>query len=125
MVAQWNIHKEFEPNFVAYIQKYLDQDHGRSGWEGYDFSLEHMRNIHADLFGKAFDENDIKFIRSVSSPVSLYGVTNQVSRRSSKIRDEYIVDQIVKHINDGYSLFVQFGGSHAVVQRPYLEEFLD
>lgn len=125
MVAQWSIHKEFEPDFVIYINKYLDTDHRRSGWEGYDFSLQHMRDVHADLFGKVFDENDIKFIRSVSSPVFLHGVTNRVSRRSSEIRDEYIVDQIIKHMNEGYSLFVQFGGNHAVLQKPYLEELLD
>lgn len=125
VVLQWNNHQDPKPEFKEYIGNYLAQDKKRSGWDDFDFSLEHMMKIHENIFNGVFDCTDVSFLRKVSGPVYLDTVVNQVSRKSSEIRDEYIVSQITEYVENGYSLFIQFGGSHAVVQRRYLEEILD
>ncbi len=125
VVLQWNRYQVPKPEFTEYLGKYLARDKRESNWNDFDFSLEHMMIIHQDLFGTQFDQHDHMFFKKVSTPVHLHTVVNRVSRTSSEIRDEYIVSQIAKYMENGYSLFVQYGGSHAVVQHEYLKEILN
>ncbi len=122
---QWNhLSSDTRQPFRKYMEVYLNQDARRSDWADYDFSFDHMLEIQKNLFDEDFCEGDTQFWSTITNPYMLVSRINKVSRRSSEIRDEYIVREIVKKMNEGYSVFVNFGGSHAVVQEPYLKELL-
>ncbi len=122
IVLQWGRKTYPKPNFVEYITRYLNNDKKESGWDDYDFSLEAMKNIHSKLFEVPFDENNTDFFYDVSNPVVIKNDINKVSAASSIVRDQYIVNEIQKYINDGYSIFAEYGCSHVVMQEPALKE---
>ena len=66
--------------------------------------------------------NDTDFFSKVSNPTKDMSVINAVSRASSTIRDTYIVEQICKYVADGYSIYLQLGCTHAVMQESLLRE---
>lgn len=124
VVHQWGNKHDPKPDFEEYIKHYLEGDERNSGWSDFDFSLEAMKKIHDGIFQAGFDERDTKFFYDAINPVVIQTVLNRVSRMSSEIRDTYIVGEIKKYINDGYSIFAQFGCSHVVMQEPLLKEIL-
>jgi hypothetical protein len=83
-----------------------------------------MKKIHKELFSTDFDEKDANFFYSIANPIELNSVVNEVSRISSQIRDQYIVQKIKDYIDDGFSVFAQYGYSHVVMQESALEKFL-
>lgn len=122
---QWTRTEKPRMLFSKYMQRYLDADKKRSGWRRYDFSLAHMKRIHKKLFGTIFSEKDTQFLEKASDPYGPFSIVCRVACASSRIRDEYIVQKIVAYTRKGYSIFVHYGGSHAVVQRPLLAELLN
>ena len=48
-----------------------------------------------------------------------------VLRAISFKREDYIVGEILRYIENGYSIFVEYGESHLVVQEPLLREILE
>jgi hypothetical protein len=81
-----------------------------------------MKKIHKELFNREFDECDTQFFYDASNPVVIKSDVNKVSAGSSIIRDEYIVNQIQRYMNAGYSIFAEYGCSHVVMQEPRLSE---
>jgi len=124
LVAQWWRKQEQRPEFEEYINPYLKRDKETSGWNDFDFSLDNMKKVHKKLFGIDFDLNDKKFFQDITTPVILKTVINKVCRTCSTMRNEYIVNEILKYWNQGYSIFVEYGASHAVIQEPLLREKL-
>jgi len=124
VVHQWNRKKDPKPDFTEYIHRYLEQDKNTSGWPDYDFSLDHMIRLHNQFFNSDFDSSDKQFFYDVSNPIVITCEINKVSAMSGIIRDQYIVKQIKKYIDDEYSIFAQFGASHVVMQEPALRRFL-
>lgn len=124
IVHQWSRKQDPKPNFEQYISKYLEGDRRESGWTDFDFSLEAMKKIHANLFENSFDENDADFFYSIINPIVPKSIVNEVSRMSSDIRDKYIVDEITKYISNDYSIFAQYGCTHVIIQEPLLREIL-
>ncbi len=125
VVLQWGRKVDPKPDFTEYITQYLNNDKEKSGWNDYDFSLEAMIKIHEELFKNQFNENDTNFFYNVSNPVVIKSEVNKVSALSSVVRDEYIVNEIKKYINEGYSIFAEFGCSHVVMQEPLIIELLE
>lgn len=123
VVHQWH-RKNPQPNFEEYINRYLEDDKKQSGWTDFDFSIDAMKKIHTDIFHTEFDIHDTDFFYNAGNPTKGLSVVNAVSRASSAIRDEYIVEQICKYVKDGYSIYLQFGCTHAVMQEPLLRELL-
>jgi hypothetical protein len=93
-------------------------------WAGYDFSLEHMKVIHKNIFSRDFDENDIDFIKSIVNPMTDKSIINNVARDCSVYRNIHIVYKIIELWNENKSIFVVFGLSHAVLQEPALKHLL-
>lgn len=125
MVLQWGKNNDPKPDFIKYINGYLDNAKKKSDWSDYDFSLDNMKRIHSELFAYSFDENDTDFFYNVSNPVVIRSEINKVSAASTVIRDEYIVGQIDRYINEGYSIFAEYGCSHVVMQEPLLRELFE
>ena len=124
VVHQWIRKQDPKPDFEGYINDYLKRDEIESEWDGFDFSLDAMKKIHSDLFNTEFDEKDTKFFYDVTNPVKIQCVVNKVSRASSEIRDKYIVEKICEFVSKGYSVYLQYGATHAVMQEPLLKELL-
>lgn len=125
IVYQWTQNHDPKPDFVEYMKKYEVMDQETSQWTDFDFSLEAMKKVHAEFFDTPFDQTDWRFFYDVVNPISTKTIFNSISRISTEIRDTYIVKEIEKYIKDGYSVFVEFGASHAVVQEPLLREMLE
>lgn len=121
-VHQWCRLKEPRPDFESYINQYVEMDRVRSGWADFDFSIDGMKKIHTNMFGTSFDENDFDFFTKTVNPIDEGSVINNVSKCSGMIRDEFIVKEIQRYMADGYSIYVQFGSSHAVMQEGVLRE---
>ncbi len=100
-----------------------------TGWEDFDFNVEHFKSIAQKIWGSDFDiesENLGMLIRPNSGESKDYKETviNKIAEASWRFRDEYIVGEIVKAFQKYKRLFVVYGFSHAVVQEPALRQLL-
>lgn len=124
-MPQWINTVGSKPNFEEYMGSHLERLKQGSWWENYDFSISHIKKIHKDIFGKEFDPNDARFFSRITDPVHAEeSVINKISNTISRGRDEYIVQEIKKYMDDGYSVFSHFGFTHPIVQEPLLKEIL-
>lgn len=122
-VAQWN-RMEQKPTLERYITKTLERYRAHLRWDGFNFSMENMKKIHRKLFGTKFDRNRRDFIDNLTNPTITDTVTNRVSCESGILRDTYIVDQIKTYWEQGKSLFIVYGKTHAIVQEPAIKAAL-
>ncbi len=123
VVHQWN-RKNPKPDFEEYMSRFLQNDKYESGWNEYDFSITHMKEVHENIFGTKFDEHDMMFFYNAVNPVDLNYITNKYSRAMGINRDAFIVKTLIDEWNKGNSIFVVFGSGHALTERKALEEFL-
>ncbi|MEK7063576.1 MAG: hypothetical protein AAB955_02725, partial [Patescibacteria group bacterium] len=121
---QWTQMLEPREPFDVYKRRFLHYEEERSGWADFDFSLEAMLKLHREMHGKELDLTDTDFLYDLNNPVDLKTKNSHVSRAESIIRDEYCADAIAGYIKKGTSVFVHFGGTHAVMQEPHLRELL-
>ena len=120
-------HRFMEPriDFSKYINNYLNKLSKHADWKDYDFSIDNIKRIHENIFGKKF-ENDLSLFKSITDPYfSDDNVVVRVIRQISHEREIFIVGEILRFIKSGYSIFVEYGGSHLVVQEPLLREMLE
>ncbi len=122
-VDRWNqFHTDVD--FETFIKPYLERDKRVSDWDNFEFSLDHMRLVHQQLFGSEFDPRDAKFFSCIISPARDDTMINNVARESSAIRDAHIVRKITQLWRDGYNIFVVYGKGHVLTQKPILEQIL-
>ncbi len=124
IVHQWGKRLDPKPEFNKYIIQFLERDRKQSGWNDFDFSLENLKTIHKKLFNTEFDLSNLNFFRELVTPVELKTVINKVSRASGDIREAHIIKEIYKYWKDEYSIFIEYGSGHAVIQEPLLKEML-
>jgi hypothetical protein len=122
VALQWQRLAQPRMQFDQYIQAFLNADKKYADWEGYDFSLEHMKLLHQQFTGKEIDLSDEVIFYDQSNPANSKSVGGMVA--SNTVRDEYIAAQIVSKIKSGTSVFAIYGGGHVVVQEPLLRELL-
>ena len=123
-VDQWTRKAEPRLDLEIYIESFLRADARGSGWNDFDFSFANMKAIHHRLFGTEVDPSAEDFWYSVTNPVSGPSVINQVAGACSHFRDEHIVKEIVQRMQNGESIFAQYGYSHVVMQEPLLRALL-
>jgi len=90
---------------------------------GLDYSLDHLTQIAGSILGRAVDPSDPEWSK-LADPVSQSNVTNKVARATSISRDQTVVRNIVAATRAGKSVFIVFGGTHAVMQEPALRAAL-
>ncbi len=123
-IPQWHRHQNPKLDFEKYINVYLEGQRKSSGWVDFDFSLDSMKKIHKEIFETNFNQDDVEFFSSITTPVELRTVVNKVARSCSNIRNVHIVSEIQKYLNNGYSVYVQYGCTHAIMQEPLLRELI-
>ncbi len=112
---QWN-QMDTRSEFETYISSFLEANTKNSGWDNYDFSIEHMKEIHQQIFGSTFKEDDENFFHDIINPTTSFSIINEVSRADDEgVRDIYILSEIEKHWKEGKSLFIIYGQQHAVI----------
>lgn len=87
-------------------------------------NLDNMRQVHADMFGGEIREHDLAFFDVVTGTNYYPTAINQIARDCAVIRDAHIVQQIKQAWDEGKSVFVVFGATHAVIQEPALRKLL-
>jgi hypothetical protein len=120
---QWNRGDKGKP-FGDYLEPYLDPYRAQAGWDGYDFSLTHVRALLQGLLGREFDEHDSAFFYRQINPSIFETRFNQLSRDIDVYRDTAVVKEIVTRFRAGESLFIVFGCGHAVVQERAIRTLL-
>jgi hypothetical protein len=58
------------------------------------------------------------------NPNNIGSRINEIARKTSDVRDENILNEIVKYWSEGKSVFVVFGSGHLIIQEPALREIL-
>lgn len=121
---QWNRYLK-KPDFKMYITDSLKNDKKNSGWTDFDFSIENMLRIEKSMFNRNFDQNDKDFYYNVTNPTTNFSRINELSKfEDSGFRDPYILSQIEKYWNNGQSLFIVYGCSHAVMHEQAINHLL-
>lgn len=106
--------------FSEYSQAYLDWYKEVYGWVDYDFTLDHMIEIHNKNHDHEFDINKCRHcVYLDTSPID-----NKVSEAQSNLRDVAIVKGILKSWNEKKSIFIVYGSGHALTQELALKELL-
>jgi hypothetical protein len=104
---------EPKPDFMEYLESFA----GGNGTTAQKF-LE----LYKKEFGKNFDLNDN--LNSLIDPNKTGTRLNEISRTMSNLRDEKIVEEIVKYWKEKKNILVVFGNGHLVIQKPALEVLL-
>lgn len=94
----------------------------QTGWSDFDFSFEHFNNLAIQMWGEDYDLSSGSLLHP--SPQGNVTVINKISRNTVEFRNEYMVGEIIKVLQQYKRLFVVYGFSHAVIQEPALRALL-
>lgn len=120
-IGWWNRFSE-KPDIKLQANKMLELMKNAYEWGDVNFSIERMESIHEELFGKPLPWDDTQWIYDITTPTPTDYITNQLSRRSGELRDEYILKQIEQYWQAGKSPFAVFGSAHAIILEPALKK---
>lgn len=117
-VTHW--HKLAEkPGFESYLSDYLARYDNKLGWQDFDFSIQHMIDVHNNKHDHEFDKKNYRCFYKDSNPFD-----NEISRESSLIRNIYMTWEIKRYWDEGKNIFIVYGSGHALTLEPALEELL-
>lgn len=109
-VSQWNRIPEPRPPFEHYVQ---------------GFSIEELKRLHSKITSTEFNENDRELFDLLSNPTKLNNPLYKLIRAFGVYRNAYIVQEIEKTWKEGKSMFIVYGGSHAILQERALRTLLN
>ncbi len=112
-------------SFENYAQGYVDREKRRFGWDDYDFSLDHMKEVHSSIYDQDFDINNERLIRNAANPAIWQTVINELSREVSIARDVYIIEKIREYWLKGFNIFVVYGSGHAIIEEPDIRNIVN
>jgi hypothetical protein len=120
-LAQWHRHDPLPDygQYFAFVEQWPRQ-YGLSG----SLFLTDLETIHEKMTGQPFDRNQADYFYKLSDPHEQLTATNDISRRCTKLRDEYIVGQIKEYWDEGKSIFAVYGFSHVIAQEDELKRLL-
>lgn len=115
-------HVDPKPNFEKSAKIWCENQKARKIWEGTEISLPKLKELYKKIIGKDFNEkenlNDLVNPNKTKTPI------NRIARVQSDLRDANIAAEIVRHWNEGRSIFVVFGCGHLIIQEPALRKLL-
>ena len=118
-VAQWHSYLE-RPDFEKYTERLLKEYKNILNWKGFDFSLNHMIQLHDKFHNHKFDKENYDCFYNDSNPIN-----SEVSAASSGYRNTYIVKEILMLWNNGRNIFIGYGSGHAITLEPALKILLN
>lgn len=93
-------------------------------WKDFDFSFKSFKKIHRHYFNKDLQKDDEDFFAEITSPMLNNSKFNEIARKSSTIRNIFILNHIEEFWQKGYSIFVVYGASHAVMQEDAIKSLV-
>lgn len=117
------------PDFIQYIAPLLKRMESSARWADYDFSIGHFASISKEKWGMDFTPETVGYEEKVD-PIpwedkrDQQGPTNEIARTLGDIREEAIIKKIQNLLKSHSSIFIVYGATHAVVQKPALEKLL-
>jgi len=122
-INHWQKNK-IQQNINEFLSKNNEKYKKLLDWANLKISFDLLKEIHKKIFGQELDINDQSFFSQVTNPVTIKSRINELSRSQSIYRNEYILGQIEKYWSNSYNIFVVYGASHAVMQRPAIESLI-
>ena len=120
-VSQWHRLKQ-KPDIISYLSPFLQRHEKASGWNDFEFSIEHMKKIHQQFFKTELDFNDVEFFKKIESPTQEDNPFKDVVRASGKYRDQTVIKGIKDVWEKGYDLFIVYGEGHAASHEKILRD---
>jgi hypothetical protein len=122
LVDSYHRFSDPKPDFNIFFENWASYQKTRGFWHGMDISIDHLEELYKDVMGKDFNlgENQNGYV----NPNNIGSRINEIARKTSDVRDENILNEIVKYWSEGKSVFVVFGSGHLIIQEPALREIL-
>ncbi len=127
IATQWHRNKNHFPPFEDYVTRFLESYQRLFAFPEFKqlkFTFKEMKGLHKKFIGKSFNINDADLFRRITTPSRDDSVINAIVRRKIILRDCVIVNEICKYWNEGRSIFIVYGFTHAVVQEAALKKLL-
>ncbi len=102
-----------------YISPFLKRDQNASDWANFDFSINHMEQIHKNLFGNELNFNDKNFFFKIDDPNCEDNLLKDVVLASDIYRDKSIIEGI-KTVWKNNDIFIVYGKDHEKAHRDEL-----
>ena len=117
-INHWQRGMVMRKDFDEFLGFNIERFHSATGWKDFVFSFETFKRIHKQNFDKELDLDDKSLLRKITNPTIKETVFNKIARKSSTIRNIFILEQIEEKWQEGYSIFIVYGSGHAVMQAP-------
>lgn len=120
VIAQFNrqnIHKD--------LYEYIDRITGKelqSSLFTRTYNSHDLSELHSAIFGSQIDLTDHDFFSEISNPLINKSIVNRIAEESGYIRDYFIINKIKGYWKDGFSIFIVYGYTHAVMQEKCILE---
>jgi hypothetical protein len=129
MIQQYH-HSTYACPIKEYVQPTLSRFQENTQWPGYDYSLEHLKQIGVRLWGEekgSFEASDQSRFNPIPSEVAEgeWTPVNLVSQRSMLFRDKFIIQRIQEAMENSKRLFIVYGSSHTVMEEPALRKIFE
>lgn len=109
VVDQWHRGVKKRLGLEDYLELFFSRYKKESGWEDFDFTLDHFIEIHNQTHNHKFDPDNKMCFYVTANPSE-----SAVADVASRFRDEHILSEILKYWNQGKSIFVVYGSGHAI-----------
>lgn len=119
-----------KPPIEEYLGSYIERFQKDTNWEGFDYSLEHLKKVGEEIWGERGDIAKEDAWRTDPVPYkdkksALWNNVNRISQQSSYFRDRFMVHRIEETMKENDRLFIVFGSSHAFMQEPTLRKLFE
>jgi hypothetical protein len=120
IAAQWH-RLASKPSIEEYVAWNLKRDERVSGWKDFEFSIDHMKEIHMSFFGAALNLNDLDWFQKIANPTREDNPLKGVVCASGEYRDNAIIEGVKNAwLKDKNDVFMVYGSGHA---KKYQAEF--
>ncbi len=123
-IGHWQHGMVMRKDFDEFINFNMERYRTVLDWQDFVFSFETFKRIHKQIFGEELDLNDKNLFRKITNPAMNRTVFNEIAKKSSTIRNIFILEQIEEKWKEGYSIFVVYGSGHAVMQEGVIKSLV-
>ena len=111
-------------DFEAILERAANACQQRISWQDVSYSVEDMKKIHEEIFGESLSLKNRKNIDRTPAPIYYDSIINEVARKSSRIRNIKILEEIERFWGEGKNIFILYGASHAVMQEKVIRSIV-
>lgn len=112
-------------DFEAVLERAANACRQRISWQDVSCSVEDMKKIHEEIFGESLSLKNRKSIDRAPVPIYHDSIINEIARKSSRIRNIRVLEEIEKFWREGKNLFILYGTFHAVMQERAIRSIME